>query len=314
MTRDKLITIRIEGEKREAFNQLAKSQNTDTASLLYDFINQCLSGKIDIKLVTGKKQWIDKIDNQLDTNRLDKLEATTQRIDRIDIAIQRLDNRIDGIETITQRLAKRLDDWIEAIDDRLTDCDQLLSNKITSLEHRLNALSIQLDSQQDSQQLDRIDTDSQKDSQQENPDIEPVATVETVYTVETAIESVEAVTDTVEAVTDTVESVDETDTSPLPPNQETVETAYKDEPDKGAICPVPGDTVSIESVTGEGTVSTRQGLTNDQLSKKVGIPTSTIEKWKGKIREGEKVKSTKYPDFFEQWTLNLADSLWHEKD
>ena len=104
------------------------------------------------------------------------------------------------------------------------------------------------------------------------------------------------------------------DHSPLPPNQETVETAYKDEPDKGAICPVPGDTVSIESVTGEGTVSTRQGLTNDQLSKKVGIPTSTIEKWKGKIREGEKVKSTKYPDFFEQWTLNLADSLWHEKD
>jgi Asp-tRNA(Asn)/Glu-tRNA(Gln) amidotransferase C subunit len=173
---------------------------------------------------------------------------------------------------------------------------------------------MQLDSQQDRQQIGSIDTDSQKDSQQENPDIEPVATVETVYTVETAIESVEAVTDTVEAVTDTVESVDETDTSPLPPNQETVETAYKDEPDKGAICPVPGDTVSIESVTGEGTVSTRQGLTNDQLSKKVGIPTSTIEKWKGKIREGEKVKSTKYPDFFEQWTLNLADSLWHEKD
>ena len=31
MARDKLITIRIEGEKRDAFNQLAKSQNTDTA-------------------------------------------------------------------------------------------------------------------------------------------------------------------------------------------------------------------------------------------------------------------------------------------
>jgi len=290
MARDKLITIRIEGEKREAFNQLAKSQNTDTASLLYDFINQCLSGTIDIKLVTGKKQWIDKIDNQLDTNRLDKLEATTQRIDRIDIAIQRLDNRIDGIETITQRLAKRLDDWIEAIDDRLTDCDQLLSNKITSLEHRLNALSIQLDSQQDSQQLDRIDTDSQGDSQGE-PLIKEALKLDYLND---------------QSLVDAIETQIE--------DTEIDETAYKDEPDKGAICPVPGDTVSIESVTGEGTVSTRQGLTNDQLSKKVGIPTSTIEKWKGKIREGEKVKSTKYPDFFEQWTLNLADSLWHEKD
>ena len=129
MARDKLITIRIEGEKRDAFNQLAKAQNTDTASLLYDFISGCLDGRIDISLVTGKKQWIDKIDNQIDNDRIDKLETTTQRIDRIDIAIQRLDNRIDGIETTTQRLAKRLDDWIEAIDDRLTDCDQGLSEK-----------------------------------------------------------------------------------------------------------------------------------------------------------------------------------------
>jgi hypothetical protein len=118
----------------------------------------------------------------------------------------------------------------------------------------------------------------------------------TVATVEAAIEKVEAVTDTVETAIDTVESDSIV------------------EPDKGAIGPVRGDTVSIESVTGEGTVSNRQGLTNGQLSKKINIPTSTIEKWKGKIREGEKVKSTKYPNFFEQWTLNLADSLWHEKD
>nr|NCS80066.1 hypothetical protein [Microcystis aeruginosa K13-07] len=112
MARDKLITVRIEGEKREAFNQLAKSQNTDTASLLYDFISGCLDGTIDIKLVTGKKQWIDKIDNQLDTNRLDKLEATTQEID----------NQLDTI-------AKKLADYVEAFDDRLNDCDQGLSNK-----------------------------------------------------------------------------------------------------------------------------------------------------------------------------------------
>jgi hypothetical protein len=111
MARDKLITIRIEGEKRDAFNQLAKSQNTDTASLLYDFISGCLDSTIDIKLVTGKKQWIDKIDNQLDTNRLDKLEATTQRIDnRLDTIAKRLDDWIDTMEMTTQEIDNRIDD------------------------------------------------------------------------------------------------------------------------------------------------------------------------------------------------------------
>jgi hypothetical protein len=211
MARDKLITVRIEGEKRDAFNQLAKAQNTDTASLLYDFINQCLDGRIDISLVTGKKQWIDKIDNQLDTNRLDKLEATTQRID----------NRLDTI-------AKRLDDWIEAIDDRVTDCDQVLSNKITSLEHRLNALSIQLDSQQDSQQLDRIDTDSQGDSQ-----VEPL--------IKEALK-LDYLND--QSLVDAIETQIE--------DTEIDETAYKDEPDKGAIGPVTGDSSKIEPGKGEG--------------------------------------------------------------
>jgi hypothetical protein len=98
--------------------------------------------------------------------------------------------------------------------------------------------------------------------------------------------------------------------SPLPPSP--------DEPVQPAIKSLPTvETVStdssIETGTGEAvTIENRQGLTNDQLGKKIGIPISTIEKWKGKIREGEKVKTTKYPDFFKQWTLNLADSLWYE--
>lgn len=193
MARDKLITIRIEGEKRQAFGDLAKSQNTDTASLLYDFISGCLDGRIDISLVTGKKQWIDKIDNQIGSDRIDKLEATAQRLD------ERL-----GIIT------KKLNDWIEAIDDRLTDSDQGLSEKITSLEHRLNTLAIQWDSQQ----IDSIGTDSQKDRQGETPDMGTVATVEIADKVETAIEKVEAVTEIDESV---------------------------DEPDNGAIESVPGD-------------------------------------------------------------------------
>jgi hypothetical protein len=208
MARDKLITIRIEGEKRDAFNQLAKSQNTDTASLLYDFISGCLDSRIDISLVTEKGQ---RIDNQLDDDRLNKI-----------------DNRIDKLETTTQRLAKRLDDWIEAFDDRLNDCDQGLSNKITSLEHRLNALSIQLDSQQDSQQLDRIDTDSQGDSQGE-PLIKEALKLDYLND--------QSLVDAIETQTEDTE-IDE--------------SAYKDEPDKGAIGPVTGDSSQIEPGKGEG--------------------------------------------------------------
>jgi hypothetical protein len=230
MARDKLITIRIEGEKRQAFGELAKSQNTDTASLLYDFINQCLSGTLDISLVTGKGQ---RIDTQLDNNRIDKLEIATQRID----------NRIDTI-------AKKLADYVEAFDDRLNDCDQGLSNKITSLEHRLNALSIQLDSQE----IDRIDTDSQQID-----DMEPLTTKALkldhldvqglIDAIETQIEDTEI---------DETAYKDEPDTSPLPPNQETVETAIDTvesdssiEPDKGAIGPVPGDSPQLKNQPSE---------------------------------------------------------------
>jgi hypothetical protein len=183
MARDKLITIRIEGEKREAFNNLAKSQNTDTASLLYDFISGCLDGRIDIKLVTGKGNRLDKIDNQIDSNRIDKLETDTQKID----------------ERVGQ-ISKKLTDWIEAFDDRLNDCDQGLTNRMISLEHRLNTLAIQLDSQE-------IDSE-----------IEPVATVETaIETVEAVTDTVEAVTDTVESVYEDVETADEPVTGSIGP-------------------------------------------------------------------------------------------------
>jgi hypothetical protein len=192
MTRDKLITIRIEGEKREAFNQLAKSQNTDTASLLYDFISGCLDGRIDISLVTGKGQ---RIDNQLDDDRLDKLEATTQRID----------------ERVGQ-ISKKLADWIEAFDDRLNDCDQVLSEKIISLEHRLNALSIQLDSQQDRQE---IDTDSQ-----EIDDMEPLLKLQREASIATSpLPLSPPVTEAIEpAIEDTLGTGSETEIVSLSPS------------------------------------------------------------------------------------------------
>ncbi len=282
MARDKLITIRIEGEKRQAFGELAKSQNTDTASLLYDFISQCLDGGIDISLVTGKGN---RLDNRIDSNRLDKLETDTQRI----------------VERVGQN-SKKLNDWIEAFGDRLSDCDRELTEKITSLEHRLKTLSIQLD--------------IQKDRQGEPPDMEPLIKEalrldhlddqKLIDAIESQIEDTEI---------DESDYEDESDTSPIP-NQETVEPDSIVEPVQPAIGPVTGDSSHLNNQLSEAVniEKTRQGLTNAQLSEKTRVPVSTIEKWKGKVKIGEPIVSKRYPDFFKQWRLNPTDSLWYEVD
>lgn len=301
MARDKLITIRIEGDKRQAFGDLAKSQNTDTASLLYDFISGCLDGRIDISLVTGKGNRLDKLDNRIDSERIDKLETDTQRID----------NQLDTI-------SKKLTDWIEAFDDRLNDCDQGLTNRMISLEHRLKTLSIQLDSQKDRQgetpdmeplikealRLDHLDDQSLIDAIEsriedteidesdyesvpspfptigENPDMEPLITVETAD-------------DTVETVIETVESV------------YTVESDSINEPVQPAIGPVPGETDSIESVTGEAvTIGNKPWYTIDELldchypgwpETKEGLRKKALtEGWPRRTRRGNKGNPYEY--------------------
>lgn len=278
MARDKLITIRIEGDKRQAFGDLAKSQNTDTASLLYDFISGCLDGRIDISLVTGKGNRLDKLDNRIDSERIDKLETDTQRID-------------ERLGTI----AKKLTDWIEAFDDRLNDCDQGLTNRMISLEHRLNTLAIQLDSQQ----IDRIDTDSQQDRQEENPDIEPVATVEIADTVESVYDTVEAVTDTVESVTDTVEAVDDTVESA------TMEPDSIVEPVTGSIGPVPGDSPQMKTQLSEGmnAADAYRYLT----SKGVKVSEKTLSNWVSKIKH---IPITDKGDAVSEYLI-LRDGLYY---
>ncbi len=261
---------------------MAKSQNTDTASLLYDFISQCLDGGIDISLVTGKGN---RLDNRIDSNRLDKLETDTQRI----------------VERVGQN-SKKLNDWIEAFGDRLSDCDRELTEKITSLEHRLKTLSIQLD--------------IQKDRQGEPPDMEPLIKEalrldhlddqKLIDAIESQIEDTEI---------DESDYEDESDTSPIP-NQETVEPDSIVEPVQPAIGPVTGDSSHLNNQLSEAVniEKTRQGLTNAQLSEKTRVPVSTIEKWKGKMKIGEPIVSKRYPDFFKQWRLNPTDSLWYEVD
>jgi hypothetical protein len=287
MARDKLITIRIEGDKRDAFNQLAKSQNTDTASLLYDFISGCLDSRIDISLVTGKGQ---RIDNQLDDDRLNKI-----------------DNRIDKLETTTQRLAKRLDDWIEAIDDRLTDCDQVLSEKIISLEHRLNALSIQLDSQKDRQKIDTMEMTTQEIDNRID-DMEPLLKLQREASIASPLPTGEPsplppspdepVQPAIETVTPEV--------SPSPPGTDAI--ASIDGTVTGAIGPFTDDTLGTGTeteISDSRTSATKEkGLTDSELARLLKIDKSNITRWKQK---GEPTQ--KYRDKWE-----LRGRFWYEKN
>lgn len=79
MARDKLITVRIEGEKREAFNEWAKSKNLDTSALLYEFIEACLAGRINEGILKN---------DRIDTKQLDQLVA--ERVD------SQIDSRIEN--------------------------------------------------------------------------------------------------------------------------------------------------------------------------------------------------------------------------
>lgn len=246
MARDKLITIRIEGEKRQAFGDLAKSQNTDTASLLYDFISQCLDSRIDISLVTGKGNRLDKIDNQIGSDRIDKLETDTQEIG------ERLDT-----------IAKKLTDWVFSFDDRLNDCGRELSEKMISLEHRLSTLSIQLDSQE----IDSIDTDSQQID-----DMEPLLKRERESSIASPIPTIEETSPLPPSPSLPPDELGEggnantPDSPPSPldqpaigtlPTVETVSTNSSIELDKGAIGLVPGETdSSIDTGTGEAVTKT----------------------------------------------------------
>ena len=279
MARDKLITIRIEGEKREAFNQLAKSQNTDTASLLYDFISGCLDGTLDIKLVTGKGN---RLDNQIDSERIDKLETTTQKID------ERL-----GITS------KKLNDWILAFDDRLTDSDRGLSEKITSLEDRLNALAIQLnsqridaiiDSQKDSQQIDRIDNRIDTDSQR-IADMEPLLKRERESSIASPIPTGEPSPMNKPGEGGNANTPEVPPSPPSPPALDaiasidgTVEDADTVETANEPVSTVETVTDAIETVTGEpdSTVETGEDaikLTNKEKAAILGIHASNLTKW-----------------------------------
>jgi hypothetical protein len=137
----------------------------------------------------------------------------------------------------------------------LTDCDQGLSEKIITLEHRINALSSQLDSQKDSQ---KIDTDSQK-----NDDMEYLLKREREASIATSPLPPSP------PGTDAIASIDGTVTG-------AIETAIK---------PTIGDEPAIEVPSAK-----RKGLTDSELARHLGIDKSNITRWKQKGEPTQKYR------------------------
>jgi hypothetical protein len=87
MKRDKLLTIRIDEEKRKAFNSWCKEQNYSCSKFLSDIIEACLDNRIDKSILTEisvssqsrdikRQQQLDKL--------LDKLEQISQRVSKLE--------------------------------------------------------------------------------------------------------------------------------------------------------------------------------------------------------------------------------------
>ena len=129
MSRDKLITIRIEESKRNAFRKWAKNNKVDGATFLYRVIEQC-------------------IDNKLSTDIINPNAASQQSI--------------MDIQTSTQKLYKEFQERNIEQDSKM----DTLQAQINDLKTKLNSQSIlNLDTQKVSKQVDNTNDNLLSDRQ-----------------------------------------------------------------------------------------------------------------------------------------------------
>ena len=94
MAKNKLITIRIEDLKREAFKNWANSKNLDVSAFLHDVIDACLDGRIDEKIISSCR--LDSVTGELLRQRIDIIEKRLANLDsQLDVCIdKKLDKRL----------------------------------------------------------------------------------------------------------------------------------------------------------------------------------------------------------------------------
>ena len=121
MNKNKLITVRIEAEKRSQFKEWVKERNLDVSEFLTTVIQACLDGRLDKNLISNLKPssdsiCIDDLDNKI--NQLDK----------------KLDIRIDKVEEQVNELITKLD---TSIDIRIDKEEAILETLETTLDEQL---------------------------------------------------------------------------------------------------------------------------------------------------------------------------------
>lgn len=93
MAKDKLVTIPIEGWKRDQLNQYCQDKGTRVSELITAYIDKCLLGIIDIEPNIDKP-----IDDRYETltSRYNQIEElTTQNIEAILIRLDSIETRLD---------------------------------------------------------------------------------------------------------------------------------------------------------------------------------------------------------------------------
>ena len=102
MSKDKLITIRIEADKRDQFKQWVKDRNLDVSEFIIRIIQACLDGQIDENLVSDNL-------SQSDTIRIDKLETEVSKlVNNLDTCIDKINQNNQEIEFLKEQLSQLL--------------------------------------------------------------------------------------------------------------------------------------------------------------------------------------------------------------
>jgi len=192
MAKDKLITIRIEDLKREAFKNWANSKDLDVSAFLYDVIDACLDGRIDERMISSSR---------LD-NRRENLPN-----DRIDIIEKKLANLTEQLEAC---IDKKIDERLASLDSQLDAYCQEIDKKI---DERLAKYENEIESLRAEFNRSRVANFSNEIKQEANSIEESInnASAAKISPVLNSVDRSKAVTD---------EEVDRTNTETTPPTSE----------------------------------------------------------------------------------------------
>lgn len=119
MSRDKLLTIRIEEETREAFNNWCEARGYSYSRFLYEVVEGCLSGSIDESILSSKR-----VDSDIASKLAKRMESVEKLVSENALTLK-VDDSVD--EYIGNNLDKKVDEYLDSVHSSI---DSKLDNKI----------------------------------------------------------------------------------------------------------------------------------------------------------------------------------------